>query len=319
MAARRRYDLSVWLALLSLAFVGPAAAQNTAANDSIPLVTKDGVQLKISYFPGTARKGEQAKQTTPVVMLHDYRDTRAVFAPLIKKLQAPVAKGVEPTSFAIVTVDLRAHGESVKQSLPNGAQIDLDATRLSKDNLIAMASMDMEAVRSFLLDKNDAGELNLSKLCVVGSGMGANVAANWALVDWSAPPLAVGTQGQDVKALALISPRWNYSGLSMQGPMKFRPLKEKVAWLLIFGEKDREVLADFNRINNQLKSLHPASESKRGGPPTGLEVLKISTKLQGDSLLAQPNSTVENKIAEFLIQNVAKTRPPWFNRRNRLP
>ena len=101
-----------------------------------------------------------------------------------------------------------------------------------------MAAFDMEAVRGFLVGKNDAGELNLNKLCLVGSGMGANVAANWALQDWTAPPLAIGKQGQDVKALVLISPRWSYSGLSFQGPMQFRPLKENVAWQLIYGVED---------------------------------------------------------------------------------
>ena len=77
-----------------------------------------------------------------------------------------------------------------------------------------MAALDMEAVRKFLVDKNDAGELNLNKLCLVGSGMGASVAANWAVQDWSAPPLAVGKQGQDVKALVL-----DFAALVVQRPV----------------------------------------------------------------------------------------------------
>ena len=107
-----------------------------------------------------------------------------------------------------------------------------------------MAALDMEAVRKFLVDKNDAGELNLNKLCLVGSGMGASVAANWAVQDWSAPPLAVGKQGQDVKALVLISPRWSFNGLSMQVPMKFAPLKMNAAWMLVCGSQDPKVKAD---------------------------------------------------------------------------
>ena len=43
-----------------------------------------------------------------------------------------------------------------------------------------MSLMDMEAVRSFLVGKNDKEELNLNRLCIVGLGMGATVAVNWA-------------------------------------------------------------------------------------------------------------------------------------------
>src|SRR6185295_11738777 len=110
--------------------------------------------------------------------------------------------------------------------------------KLNKEDLLAMASYDMDAVRGFLVQKNDEGELNLNKLCLVGSGMGASVAANWALTDWSYPPLAVGKQGQDVKAIAMISPRWIYNGLFMQNPMKSLALKERVAWMIVYGEKD---------------------------------------------------------------------------------
>ena len=37
----------------------------------------------------------------------------------------------------------------------------------------------MEAVRRFLVKENDKGELNLNSLTLLGSGMGANVAAYW--------------------------------------------------------------------------------------------------------------------------------------------
>ena len=115
---------------------------------------------------------------------------------------------------AIVSRPAAVTGKARKQLGPGGAQADLDAAKISKEDYIAMAAFDMEAVRRFLVDKNDAGELNLNKLSLVGSGMGATVAANWAVQDWSAPPLAVGKQGQDVKALVLVSPQWKYRGIS---------------------------------------------------------------------------------------------------------
>jgi pimeloyl-ACP methyl ester carboxylesterase len=320
MTADRRLVCLVFFAVLSFLFARLAPAQN-GTNEELAssLVTRDGVQLKITYFPGAARKGSaEAKQTTPVVLLHDYKGSRAAFASLVQKLE-PSERGANRPSFAAITVDLRAHGESIKQALAGGTQVDLDPAKLGKEDYIAMARFDMEAVRNFLVDKNDAGELNLGKLCVIGSGMGASVAANWALVDWSAPPLAVGTQGQDVKAVVLISPRWNYNGLSMQAPMQFRPLKEKVAWMLIYGENDKSVQSDVNRIKNPLKLFHPPTD-KTGKPrESGLTVLNLKTKLQGDRILTQVGGTVESEIVKFLIKNVADTEPQWFSRRNRLP
>jgi pimeloyl-ACP methyl ester carboxylesterase len=319
MTARRKIVCLVAATALHVQFARLAPAQGSAG-EPVSLVTRDGVQLKITYFPGAARKGSpQAKQTTPVVFLHDYKGTRAVFTPLVQKLQAQVQDGAERPSFAAVTVDLRGHGESIKQVFANGSQVDLDAAKLNKDDLIAMATADMDAVRSFLVDKNDAGELNLNKLCLVGSGMGASVAANWALTDWSYPPLAVGKQGQDVKAIAMISPRWFYNGLSMQGPMQFRALKQNVAWLLISGEKDPKFQADIVRIKKQLERFHPATDRTGAQRTSGLTVLNLPTRLQGDSLLTQLGGSVEDEVVRFLEKNVATTQQPWISRRNRLP
>src|SRR4051794_30483257 len=303
---------------LLVQFASSARAQEAGAAESISLTTRDGVQLKISYFPGTARKGSpQAKQTTPVVFLHDYKGSRAVFATLVQKLQATgKGEGKRPI-FAALTVDLRGHGESTK--VANNPQVELSSAKLNKEDLIAMASYDLDAVRNFLVAKNDEGELNLNKLCLVGSGMGASVAANWALADWSYPPLAVGKQGQDVKAIVMISPRWTYNGLLMQGPMQFRALKERVAWMIVYGDKDPKFQSDAVRINKQLERFHPATDDTGAKRTSGLTVLKLNTRLQSDSLLTQVGVSADDQIIKFLTENVANTQQEWISRRNRLP
>jgi len=317
--------LAIVVSLLAiLARETAAQGRSGPPPEAVNLVTKDGVQLKATYFPGAARRGStQAKQTTPVVVLHDFKSTRAIFNPLIAALQPPVEAGAERPYFAVIAVDLRAHGDSTKQLFLDGTLSDLDAARLSKEDLLAMARFDMEAVRSFLVDKNDAGDVNLNKLCLVGSGMGASVAANWALQDWTAPPLAVGKQGQDVKAIVLISPHWSYNGLSMQNPMKFTPLKKNVSWLLMGGSEDSRVKSDFNRIERQLERHHPVNEKSAGNPGapdrTGLVVSLLPTSLQGDRLVGQSGAAMDNQIVKFLTQNVAALQLPWTNRRNRLP
>jgi hypothetical protein len=75
----------------------------------------------------------------------------------------------------------------------------------------------------------------------------------------------VGKQGQDVKALVLVSPRWSFNGLTMQAPLRFRDLKQLVAWQLIYGEEDPRVKADINRISRQLEPLHPNPGAVSGG------------------------------------------------------
>lgn len=293
--------------------------------EPVNLVTKDGVQLKATYYPGAAAKGSpKAKQTTPVILLHDHKGTQAAFNSLVAALQPSVeGGGQEGPFYAVIAVDLRAHGGSTKQILPDGTMADLDAARLSKDGLLAMAQLDMEAIRSFLVDKNDAGELNLNKLCLVGSGMGAGVAANWALQDWTAPPLATGKQGQDVKAIVLISPRWSFNGLSMQDPMKFSPLKKNVAWLILGGSLDAKAKPDFDRIQKQLERLHPVNEKTAAnpGPPVrdGFTVNLLPTSLQGDALIKNSGAAIDGQVVKFLMLNVAKSQLPWTNRRNKIP
>jgi pimeloyl-ACP methyl ester carboxylesterase len=283
------------------------------------LPTKDGVQLTATYYPSTQPKGSaQAKQVTPVVLLHDYKETRAVFTQFAQRLQAPAESEPDRPSFAVITVDVRAHGDSTKQILRDGSQVDLDAARLDRDELLAMAALDMEAVRGFLIVKNDAGELNLNKLCLVGAGMGANVAVNWAAQDWSAPPLAVVRQGQDVKGLVLLSPRWTFRGLSLQQPMRFNALKRFVAWMLIYGEEDNRVKVDVHRIERQLEPFH---EKQAGSPQRqGLAVVAWPSKLQGSTLLSTVGPPIEDQIIKFLVANVAaRGGQPWSRRLDQLP
>jgi len=295
-----------------------AAAQGAA--ETMTVMTADGVQLRGTYLAGGARKGsKQAKQTTPVILLHDYKSSRAIFAGLAQQLVAPGDTNAEHPYFAALIVDLRAHGESTKQLSQEGGVVDLDPAKLSKDGLQAMATLDMEAVRNFLVDKNDDGELNLNKLCIVGSGMGASVAVNWAAKDWAAPPLAVGKQGQDVKGLVLISPRWTFNGLSMQDALKFGPFKQNVVWLLVAGMQDQKAKMDLSRVESQVEKLHPLTEKAGGKQRSGFEVFPIQSSLQGDVLISKSADVLDAEIIKFLTANVAAIDQTWSSRRNKLP
>jgi len=316
MICRSAQVVAIVLAM-SASVASAQRAYRTAPPEPARKWTKDGVELSLNYYPSSASKDpDRGKQVTPVVLLHDEKDTQGVFSSLATRLQSSGADGKHP-SFSVVTVDLRGHGASIRQTAPNGATRELDAAKLNRTDILAMSTQDMEAVRSLLVDKNDEGELNLNKLCLVGVGLGATVAVNWTAQDWSAPPLMVGKQGQDVKALVLISPHWKFRGVSLQRAMRRPDLKKQVAWMLAYGEQNSEQVSDIKRILRQLERYHPEPVSAQA-PPRTLLSLPFPTALEGNSLLSQEGGPLEDKIVEFLTVHVADHDLPWIKRRNRL-
>ncbi|MGD9632743.1 MAG: alpha/beta hydrolase [Pirellulales bacterium] len=294
-----------------------ASAQRTPAAEATRVQSRDGVELSVSFYPSrVAQDPALGKQVTPVVLLHDEKDTQGSFSSLVARLQQ-AGQGQNQPTFAIVTVDLRGHGASTRQTAPNGQIRELDAAKLSRNDIQAMTIYDMEAVRSMLVEKNDAGQLNLNKLCLVGVGLGATVAVNWAAQDWSAPPLLVGKQGQDVKALVLVSPQWKYRGIMMQQALKLAAMKKGAAWMLIFGEESSNQTADAHRMMKQLERFHP-EPAANSTVPRGLVELPVKSSLEGSGLLSQMGQPIEERIVEFLKTNVASQELPWSKRRNRL-
>jgi hypothetical protein len=117
----------------------------------------------------------------------------------------------------------------------------------------------------------------------------------------------------------MISPRWMYNGLLMQNPMRSKELKERVAWMVVYGDKDSKFQTDAMKVKNQLEKFHPATDATGGKRTSGLTVTKLNTRLQGDSLLTQMSGSVDDQVVKFLTENVAETQQEWISRRNRLP
>lgn len=296
----------------------PANAQrapSTPAPESKTLKTKDGVSLSVTYFASTA-----GRDAAPVILVHDLKGSGRDFTRLARRLQQP-QEGDTHESFAVVTLDLRGHGDSRKQAY-RGRERELDAARLSVEDMRAMVLGDMEAVRKFLVTENDAGKLNLNRVSLVGTGLGALVATNFAANDWAAPKLASVKQGQDVKAIVMISPEWKVNGLEMTRALRQPGVQREVAVMMHYGQEDRDAKRNASRIYSQLDRYHSdATESEAGtflrdnSTMPSLASLGYKTKLQGGQLLKQAGPRVDAMIADFLTQQAAAGAFPYSVRR----
>jgi len=209
---------------------GQAQPSSTTANDEedkfapekVTLETKDKVNLVCTYFPAGVRakpaatKGEAAadtetepastdgKRTIPYIILHDWKSSRADTEALAKFLSAQ--------GNAVITPDLRGHGESTQVI---GSDKLVDAKDF-KSNQIAATLEDIETCKRFLVKKNNAGDLNVDMLSVIAIGKTVPMATEWVVKDWSFAPYSKGIkQGQDVKFLIMIAPEKKLGPFSM--------------------------------------------------------------------------------------------------------
>ena len=288
----------------------PALAQTSSRSanvEDVKLETKDGVKLAATFFPSSL-----GKEAVPIVMLHDDQESRAVFNALARELQNP--EGQELQSHAVLTVDLRGHGESTTQVGRNGRTRKLEASRLKSTDYQNMVRFDMEAVRRFLRKKNDAEQLNLNKLCLLGSGMGANVAAAYAAYDWSVPPLARTKQGQDVKALILASPKRNFGGLAIMKALKHPAIRQRISFLIVYGTQDSAAAKDTKNIYKLLSKYHKMPPPDQRREKQDLFIFPMPTSLKGTRLLTDPNFSMLPKLDIFLYNRLSQQDFEWTKR-----
>ncbi|MEX0710951.1 MAG: alpha/beta fold hydrolase, partial [Pirellulales bacterium] len=161
--------------LLALSIFSQAAwAQDPAAparqrplelpqEEVVSFDTKDGVRLVATYYPGT-----KGKDSVPIIMLHGSMGNRADFDGLARHMQEQ--------GHAVIVPDLRGHGES---TIVQGTTKKLSAETMPIRQYAYMVQLDVERVKSFLLDQHRDQKLNIDKLVVVGAEVGALIAMNW--------------------------------------------------------------------------------------------------------------------------------------------
>ncbi len=291
--------------------------------EEVVLETSDGVQLSATFWPGT-----KEKQSVPVILLHDMKGSSTDFGRLPGDLQK--------MGHAVLAPDLRGHGRSKERV---GGKKPLDAAAgMPRTEFANMVRYDMEEFKRFLMRKNDAKELNIEKLCVVGAGMGASVALNWCALDWSWPPLATGKQGQDVKGLILISPEWSTSGLPLKPALappqasyaildtKLRRLlrnpdqldfRREVAVLIVAGKGKSRAARDAKQLFTILERARKDVRTEESETPKPKDLFhgNLNTTLQGTKMLGVQGLNLERYIAQFIQRCLVDQPYPWKSRK----
>ncbi|MEX0979005.1 MAG: alpha/beta fold hydrolase [Pirellulales bacterium] len=292
--------VALLLATTALALgVQNAAAQDKKKDEPLPpvavaLKTSDGVALAATYYP--SRLGKDA---AVVILVHAYEGNRSDFEVLSLALQR--------AGHAVIAPDLRGHGEST------GASGEVRATDFD-----AMVRRDLEAVKRFLIEKNNAGELNIERLGMVGVEMGALIAINWAALDWSWPMLATGKQGQDVKALAVISPEWIYKGLKITEVMANPHVRSDLSFLIVTGERNPKLLQAAKRLHNALSRYHPKPPPQEADEKQTLWLKTPRTSLQGTKLMNERGLEVDQMILAFIELRLVNPPLAWNFRKSPL-
>jgi hypothetical protein len=145
--------------------------------------------------------------------------------------------------------------------------------------------------------------------------MGANLALTFAARDWSIPPLAVRKQGQDVKALVLLSPRRNFRGLSSVEPLKFPPIQQQLSVYLAYGSGDRRVAKDCEGISKIFDRYHPAPPRDQVSERKDFFLFAPDVTLQGTKLLTSAEFQLAPKIAAFVEMRLGRRDFPYTVRK----
>lgn len=287
-----------------------AQTGKAGAPEDKTLTTKDGVEIRITYYPGSG-----GKETPVVVMLPGKGGSRLIYnnAPQGAK---PLAKVLQELGYAVVTVDPRGHGESTGGKAHPAGKKSAPQELKARDyqNIV---NFDLEAVKKFLFDEHQKQSLNMAKLAIVAADAMTPVAAEYALLDWSKKPYedseipGMGTpRGQDVKCLVLLTPDTTTPGMSMSAVgARLRLLPISV--MLAIGSKDT---ANFSTATKLFDQLVPKKQEVET-----VFLQKYDGKFKGtDLLFKRLNPPVEAHLVGFLDKYLKPLNIDWRDRRSGL-
>jgi pimeloyl-ACP methyl ester carboxylesterase len=272
-----------------------AKGAKVAEPEDVSLTTKDGLSIKATYYAGTGKT-----DAVPFILVHGFEGQRGDFHGLALYLQS--------LGHAAIAPDLRGHGQSKTQR--SGANtITLDPDKMTRGVLEDMV-WDIEACKSFLMTKNNAKELNIEQLCVVGAEFGAILATHWAALDWSQQDLPAYKLGKDVKALVLLSPPSSLKGVTIQKALANPAVKTQLSVLLVAGSEDSKSSSEVKKLHSSFQAGHARNQDDKA-----IFLVQPETPLSGTKLLVS-GLDVKEMIASFVERRLIDRKADfaWQNR-----
>lgn len=278
----------------------PLLAQERPAVEQKQLPTADGWLIALEYYPQTV-------ETAPVVMIIHGENSNAL------AWKKDFGEALHALGYAVVLVDLRMHGNSKTTVAGKKA----DTTDLRPVDYPNMVRFDLETVKAFLIEEHQKKKLNVRKLGILASDMSVPLALNFAEMDWNklpyddAPTPNMRTpRGQDVHAIALISPVLQLPGVNTTVPLRnlTQPLRQ-IAFFSAYGTTDDGINRQAERME---KLLLAQTENKER-----VTVKQYDSNLRG-VMLANRTPQLKKDLFEFFNQHLMQYQAPWQDRRSRL-
>ena len=261
------------------------------------LKTKDGVSLRAFYFPT-----DKGTESIPVILVHEWQGQGSPYVKLVLALNE--------AGCSVLVPEYRGHGGSKEYTDVRGRSQTLDPTAMGRADVAKIVGVDIEAAKQFLKKKNDDGELNLNALVMIGIREGAVFATHFAVTDWRWPSVGRLKQGQDVKALVLISPEKHIKGLSIDSVIS-DPNLIRLPIMVAVGKTSSEA-SEATRI---VKRIEGFKRRLGQGEVRGFKEELIDTNLSGPALVNESDDLIP-AVVSFITENVkiSDSENPWIKR-----
>ncbi len=259
--------------------------------------TKDGISIRAFYAPSA-----KGKDAIPVMIIHEWQGQGSPYEPLVNALRA--------AGCAVIVPEYRGHGTSRSYTDNTGQTKEFNISTMNKGDIDNIIAYDFEEVKQFLKKENNAGNLNLNALTLIGIREGAIMSMHWAVRDWSFPSVGRLKQGQDVKCLVLVSPEKNHKGLAIDPTLRSAAITQ-LPTMIVAGEESPES-SEAKRIGKQIESV---KKRLSRGEAKGFRLDMVPTSLSGAGLIREAPPVVP-LIVKFIVANVtiSDDSNPWVDR-----
>lgn len=243
-------------------------------------------------------KGNADEETIPVIILHDANEE--------KKNVMPLAEAFAKKGMAVLVPDLRGCGECTRRIISDYAYGPKPVDRLVEnytiDNFTAedyrgMINYDGKFWFFFLIDQHNKKKLNMRRLVVIGSGMGAAVASGWVKNDWAA---GGSKNARFTKLLVLLSPEYKNCHRFLEALKKRSG--DLFGFLTFAGELDQVRFGDAKKLQSLI-----GGRQAPGTPPEKRKfpIMPLKTSDQATELISE-SFDVADSIKKFIDLRYAR-------------